>query len=126
MFVPIATIAGPNSILVALLLGAAGGVVSMLYYSLLSPQEKLKALKGQTTALRRELASYDGDFAGAMTLSKQNLHLSLQSLGCVLWPSLLAGLPVIAALFFVGDQYLPFFAATFTAAMITKFAFRIA
>ncbi len=126
MFALFATTAGPNSVAWAVLLGALSGIVTMLYYSHLSPQEKLKALKGQTSALRRELANYDGDFAGAMTLSKQNLQLSLQSLSCVFWPSLLAGLPVLTALYFVGDQYLAFFAATFVAALITKFAFRIA
>ncbi len=126
MFALIATTAGSNSVAWAMLLGALSGIMSMLYYSHLSPQEKLKALKGQTHALRRELANYDGDFAGALTLSKQNLHLSLQSLICVFWPSLLAGLPVLTGLFFVGDQYLAFIAATSVAALTTKFAFRIA
>ncbi|MDZ4659074.1 MAG: hypothetical protein SH868_15985 [Bythopirellula sp.] len=98
----------------------------MLVYARISPQEKLKSLKSQSMDLQQAITAYDGDFSGAMALTKQNLRLTFQRLGCVLWPSIVAGLPVLAALFFVEDNYIPFFLATFVTALFLKFACKIA
>jgi hypothetical protein len=37
-----------------------------------------------------------------------------------------AGLPVMAAIFVVDNDYIPFFLATFVTALVTKFACKIA
>ncbi len=108
------------------LIGSVAGLASILLYARVSPQEKLKSLKSQSVELQQEISAYDGDFSGALLLTKQNLRLAFQRLSCVLWPSIAAGLPVLAALFVVEDNYIPFFLATFVTALAVKFACKIA
>lgn len=110
----------------ALLIGSVAGLASMLVYARISPQEKLKSLKSQSVELQQAISAYDGDFSGALSLTKQNLRLAFLRLSCVLWPSIMAGLPVLVALFFVEDNYIPFFLATFVTALAVKFACKIA
>lgn len=98
----------------------------MLVYAKLSPQEKLRVLQGEIRCLQQQLSDYDGDFAGALALSQRNLRLSLRRLGCVFWPSLAAGMPVLGILPFLGGQYVLFFVATAVSAVGVKFLGRIA
>ena len=120
----------------------ASGALSMVLYGVTSPQHRLSELKQRTADLQQQLAGYDGDFAGAMALTRQNLVLSLQRLGWALGPSLVAGAPIILVLVgladvYTGQQVLPlgpgwirswltaFFAVTTISALGTKFALRI-
>ena len=117
--------------------GALSGIASMLLYARTSPQERLRGLREQTAALQKQLATYDGDFSGAMALSRQNLALSFQRFGWALGPSLLAGAPVILMLVglhgafaqqtvipwgpaWVGSWITTFLVATTVAALATK------
>lgn len=122
--------------------GGLSGVLSMLMYWWTSPQKRLHDLKAQTVDLQKQLADYDGDFTGAMALTRQNLAVSLRRLGWALVPALVAGAPVLLVLVGVADVYSGqrvlsfgpawlqswisvFFAATTVAALATKFVCRI-
>ena len=97
----------------------------MLLYARFSPQQRLKDLKVEATELQQTLSSYDGDFHGAILLSRRNLQLSLRRLGCAVLPSLLSGLPVAFALTFVRGDYVLFFATVAVATLVTKFTLRV-
>lgn len=121
---------------------SVSGVLSMLLYAISSPQRRLAELKSQTADLNRQLVAYDGDFNGAMTLTQQNLRLSFHRLGLAVGPSLLAGAPVLLALFGLASVYenqeffalgpswarswiTGFLVVTSIAALTTKFACKI-
>jgi hypothetical protein len=122
--------------------GGVSGVASMGLFAVTSPQQRLRELKEQTLDLQKQLSAYDGDFSGAMALTRQNLALSMRRLGWALWPSLLAGVPVVLVLLGIAELYsgqqvlsigpgwvrswlTTFFTATTVAALGTKFAFKI-
>mgnify|MGYP001408544777 CR=1 FL=1 len=109
-----------------LLLGCVSGVVSMLVYGRFSPQVKLQSLKLRIEALQGELATFEGDFSGAMALTRENLRLTFQRLGLVLWPSLISGIPVLAALPLVEHSLISYFSAVVVAALTTKYLHKIA
>ena len=114
------SIAAIHELAVPVLLGVVAGAVSMLVYARLSPQEKLQSLKSQATDLQQQMASFDGDFSGAMALAQQNLRLSLKRLGIALGPSLVSGIPVLAALPVIGEAYIAYFIAVAVAAIAIK------
>lgn len=107
-------------------LGVVAGVVSMLVYGRLSPQDRIQGLQQQLDALRTEMTAYDGDFAGAMTLTKQNLRLSLKRLGLALGPAVASGIPVLAALPLIGESYFTYFGSVAAAALFAKHRWKIA
>lgn len=105
---------------VPVVLGLVTGAMSMLVYARLSPQEKLQSLKSQAADLQQQMSSFDGDFSGAMALANQNLRLSFKRLGIALGPSLVSGIPVLAALPFIGEAYIAYFIAVAIAAIAVK------
>jgi hypothetical protein len=109
----------------AYLVGVVAGGASMLVYARVSPQAKLKALKVECSSIQEQLAAYEGDFNGAMALTAQNLRLTFRRLGCALWPSLIAGFPVIAAYFVIGEHYYAYFLAVVITALAVKYKFQI-
>lgn len=78
-----------------LLWGCIAGVIGMALYARFSPQSRLEALKQELSAAQRALAGYDGPLSGLWPLMRRQFGLALTQLRLVLWPSLLAGLPVI-------------------------------
>lgn len=84
--------------------GVVTGAASMAIYTVCSPQKRLKDLKSQTAALRKEISSYDGDFPGAMRLARRNLGLSLQRFGYSLGPALLSSAPVVIVIFWMAAR----------------------
>lgn len=108
------------------LFGLVCGAASIAIYGRLSPQARLQELKSQCTALQQELAGFEGDFSGAWALARENMRVSFVRLGTVLWPSLLASLPVLLALIVVRDRYLSFLIATAISALVTKHVLRLA
>jgi hypothetical protein len=110
----------------AYFVGIVAGGASMYVYARLSPQAKLKSLKVECSAMQEQLAAYEGDFSGAMALTAQNLRLTFRRLSYALWPSLIAGLPVIGALFAINDHYYCYFLATIVTAIAIKYQFQIA
>lgn len=79
-------------------LAAASGALSMWLYKLCSPQERLAEVVVRIKETQRRLMAYDGEFAGAQPLIVDNLKLSLQRLGMVLFPSAMAAAPILAVL----------------------------
>jgi hypothetical protein len=71
------------------------GALSMWLYARLSPQKRLRAIQRLAARVQRQLKTYDGDFAGAMALSRKNLALAGRRLWLSLLPALASGLPVI-------------------------------
>lgn len=106
-------------------LGLAAGAASMAIYGRYSPQERLRELDTEIADLQRRLAAYDGEFAGAMALTRQNLALALRRLGLALVPAVASSVPVLALLPLVGESYLAYFAAVATAALAVKFLWKV-
>lgn len=78
-----------------LLWGILAGVLGMALYRRFSPQQRLTALKEELSAAQRALSGYDGPLAGLWPLMRRQFGLAFTQLRLVLWPSLLAGLPII-------------------------------
>jgi len=75
--------------------GALTGILSMLVYWRLSPQTRLAEITCQATVARRELQSFDGDDIRVYgQLTARALALSLTQVRLVVFPTLLAMIPV--------------------------------
>ncbi len=85
--------------------GIIGSVVSMGLYVLLSSQEKLSKLKVEVATTRKALNDYDGEFSGAWKLISKSLKLSGRQIGLTLVPAVLASLPVLFLLVWLGTDY---------------------
>jgi hypothetical protein len=85
--------------------GIAGSALSMWLYVRFSSQEKLAQLKLKLIETRQSLAQYDNDFKGALEITQQLLMLSLKQLGLVIGPTILASLPVLFLLLWLGTTY---------------------
>lgn len=94
----------PDSLRI-LLWSAAGAFLSMLVYRLISPQQRLAALRDETAALRRRLSGFEGEFSDMAPLLRRNLALSFRQLGLTFAPAVLAGLPVIFVLAFLSNAF---------------------
>lgn len=92
--------------------GIAAGVLSMWLYTVCSPQGRLSLVVDQLKQSQARLASYEGDFGGAGVLMRETLKLSLQRLGLVIGPSLLAALPMVAMLTVLDHAHLEWFSTT--------------
>lgn len=103
-------------------MGLVAGAASMLLYGRFSPQQRLQDLKSQAADLQQQMSNFDGEFSGAMTLARQNLRLSFKRLGLALGPSLLSGIPVLAAIPFIGSTYVSYFVAVAGAALAVKWS----
>lgn len=110
----------------AYFMGVTAGIASMLLYLRVSPQEKMKSLKLECSSIQQQLSAYEGDFRGALALTSQNLRITFRRFLCALGPSLLAGLPVIAGFFAIGENYYAYFLATIVTALAVKYQFQIA
>lgn len=71
------------------------GVISMLVYGWVSPQEKLRQNQAQLQDSQKAMRDYDGDFEGMWQLTRTNLRLSLRRVWLSLAPSLAAGIPLL-------------------------------
>lgn len=91
------------------LCGLAAGVLSMWLYTVCSPQGRLSLVVAQLKESQAKLAGYDGNIGGAGALMQQTLKLSLQRLGLVLGPSLLAAAPMVALLAVLDHAQLDWF-----------------
>lgn len=84
----------PAALRVALY-GATAGALGMLAYARLSNQPRLHALATEQSALQRELAKFDGEFAALRALIARHMRVSWQRVAATLGPALLASLPVL-------------------------------
>jgi hypothetical protein len=97
--------------------GMLGGVASMGLYGLLSPQQRIGALRAELADAQRRLNAFDGEFADAWPLMRRMLCTSLRQLAVVLLPALIAMVPMLCLLAWLstsygqgmpGREYLPF------------------
>ena len=85
--------------------GIAGSALSMWLYVRFSSQEKLAQLKLELIETRQSLAQYDSDFKGALEIIQRLLTLSLKQIGLIIGPTILASLPVLFLLVWLGTTY---------------------
>ena len=109
-----------SELAVPIALGAVAGALSMLLYARVSPQARLQELKSHSVDLQRQMKDFDGEFSGAMALAQENLRLSFKRLGIALGPSILSGIPVLAALPLIGNAYISYFIAVALSAITVK------
>jgi hypothetical protein len=92
--------------LVRVMLYAIGSAwISMAIYRRTSRQSELAILAAQSRALRDELASYDGEFAGLMQRVRRLLRLSARHLGLSFVPAVLGGLPLLFVLPWLSNNF---------------------
>ncbi|MGI9498740.1 MAG: hypothetical protein ACR2P3_01775 [Geminicoccaceae bacterium] len=95
--------ASPTVRLVLWGLVAAG--LSMGLYWLFSPQGKLTDVKIRALKARQDLNAFDGEFAEAWPLMRSMLGLSMRQLAMTTLPAILASLPVLALIVWLGTAY---------------------
>lgn len=86
-----------------LMWGALGAVVSMELYRLLSPQARIRAVRGELEATRRQMAGFDGSFAEGRPLIGRLLALSWRQLALVAPAALLASVPMIMVMVWLSN-----------------------
>jgi hypothetical protein len=80
-------------------------VVSMGLYWLLSPQGKLNDVKLRALKARQDLNAFDGEFQEAWPLMRSMLGLSMKQLGMTTMPAILASIPALALIVWLGTAY---------------------
>ncbi len=85
--------------------GLVAAVLSMGLYWLFSPQGKLTDIKMRALKARRELNSFDGEFAEAWPMMRSMLGLSLRQLAMTTMPAILASIPVLALIVWLSTTY---------------------
>lgn len=83
----------------------AAAVVSMALYRLLSPQATFALLKEESAAARVALAGYEGPLAGLWPYVGRALAPAGTQLRLALGPALLASLPVLVLMVWLGAHY---------------------
>ena len=82
-----------------------GAVVTMFLYKLLSPQSRIGEAKRRAKAARQRLNAFDGDFADAGPLIKDQFVSAFRHVGLVVPGTLLAILPLLALLLWAETNY---------------------
>jgi hypothetical protein len=85
--------------------GLVAAVLSMGLYWLFSSQAKLTDIKIRAMKARQDLNAFDGEFTEAWPLMRSMLGLSLRQLGMTTMPALLASIPVLALIVWLGTAY---------------------
>lgn len=85
--------------------GLVAAVLSMGLYWLFSPQDRLTDVKIRALKARQDLNAHDGAFEEAWPLMRSMLGLSFRQLGMTTMPALLASIPVLALIVWLGTAY---------------------
>lgn len=85
--------------------GVIGGAVTMGLYKLLSPQAKIGGAKRAAKAARRRLFEFDGEFADAGPLIRNQFVAAFKHIGLVVPATLLAMFPLLALLVWLDTTY---------------------
>lgn len=85
--------------------GIVGGIVSMMIYRAISAQERVAVAKREIAGVRRELNTYDGEFAGAWHLARRLIRLSFIQVGRVGWAAVVASLPLLCLLVWISTAF---------------------
>jgi hypothetical protein len=88
---------------------AIGAVVSLELYRVSTSQARLKALKGALKDAQEKVSRFDGEFADGWPLVKQMLKLALTRVGLILPATLVASLPLLALILWLGIAYGSFY-----------------
>lgn len=81
------------------------GVGTVLLYRLLSPQKRIGEAKREARAARRRLNAFDGEFADAGPLIRDQFVTAFRHLGLVVPGTLLAVLPMLCLLVWADGHY---------------------
>jgi hypothetical protein len=88
-----------------LLLSLVSSGLSMGLYAWVSPQKKLKSVSQNARQARNALIGYDGEFDGLIPLVKQALGHSFKHLSLIVFPALLASLPLLCILVWLSNHF---------------------
>lgn len=88
-----------------LLWAAAGALISMELYRLLSPQRRIVRLKGALQEAHHRLDAFDGEIEEAWPHIRRLLSLALQRLLIVLPATVLASLPLLVFIIWLETNY---------------------
>lgn len=83
----------------------AFAVVGMLVYRRFSQQSRLAELRVELSATQRQLAGYDGDFAGLRTLIRRSMAMALRQVALTFWPAMLASVPLLFVLPWLSNRF---------------------
>lgn len=93
------------SLLRVILFAAVFAVLGMWIYRRCSNQTRLAEVRTAVAATQRELATYEGDFAGLRGLIVRSTGLALRQVGLTFWPALLASVPLLFMLPWLSNRY---------------------
>jgi hypothetical protein len=88
-----------------ILWGLIAAALSMGLYWAVSPQGRLTRVKVDALDARKRLDAHDGEFADAWPLMRRMLGLSLRQLAMTTWPAIVASIPVLALIVWLGTAY---------------------
>ena len=77
----------------------------MLLYKLISPQRKLSQIRLAAADARRQIAAFDGEFAGLAPIVRNSLKLSLRQIAWIFFPALIASLPLLNCIIWLDSAY---------------------
>lgn len=84
---------------------AIGAITTMLLYKMLSPQTRIGEAKRRAKAARRRLNAFDGDFADAGPLIRDQFASAFRHVGLVVPGTMLAILPLLCLLLWAETHY---------------------
>jgi hypothetical protein len=85
--------------------GALMAVLVMLLYKLISPQHRLARIRTEAASARQRVAEFDGEFNELMPLIRNSFRLSMLQIAWILFPALLASLPLVSCLIWLDLAY---------------------
>ncbi|HEY7690274.1 MAG TPA: hypothetical protein VH835_16355 [Dongiaceae bacterium] len=88
-----------------LLWAVLGAAVAVELYRVLSPQQRLAAVKSELSAVQRRLAAYDGDLDDAWPMIRRMFGLALRRLAIVLPAAILSSLPLLSLIVWLDTAY---------------------
>jgi uncharacterized membrane protein (DUF106 family) len=85
--------------------GLLCGLISMLLYRWLSDQDRISRSKGELKTAQQALNAFDGEFKEAWPLMRRLMRMSLEQVGRVGWPAVVASLPLLFVLSWMSVSY---------------------
>jgi uncharacterized membrane protein (DUF106 family) len=92
-------------VLRVMLIAIAFAFISMWLYRRISNQEKLSKTRAEIAAAQKELATYDGEFAGLRGLITRTMTLTFRQVALTGFPALIASIPLLFALPWLSNRY---------------------
>jgi hypothetical protein len=100
--------------------------LSLAVYWLASPQQRMASMAAEEKRLKAALQDENLEMSDGMAAAGALLRLAVQRLGLVLLPVLLAAVPVLVLMAWLGRGWeVPFIAALFAATLVLRSLLRI-